>query len=66
MSHSLLNIIVIIISFYKGGVLKSSYCSDVPSDIPTLLPHPETSKIYLTPLPPHPLARDVIYGWPFK
>ena len=41
MSHLLLNIIVIIISFYKGGVYKSSYGSDVPSEtypLPSLIP----------------------------
>ena len=32
MSHSLLSIIVIIISFYKGGVLQIIYDSDVPSE----------------------------------
>ena len=30
-------------------------------NIPSPLPPPETSRIYLTPLP---LGRDVIYGWP--
>ena len=41
---------------------KSSYGSDVPSETYLLpLPQPETSRIYL---PPPPLAREVIYGWP--
>ena len=42
---------------------KSSYGSDVPIETyPPPLPHPETSRIDLTP--PTSLTRDVIYGWP--
>ena len=31
---------------------KSSYGSNVPSETPSLLPYPKTSRIYLIPLPP--------------
>ena len=64
MSHSLLNIIIIIISFYKGGVMdkeiykeiyqKSSYGSDIPSETYPP-PNPGTSRIYLNP-PSSPLS----------
>ena len=42
---------------------KSSYAREVPGEtypLPSPFPHPEASRIYLTP--PPPLARDVIYG----
>ena len=56
------------ISIYKGGVFTRKFIKNhhiaVTSLVkhPPFLPHPRTSRIYLTP--PSPLARDVIYGWP--
>ena len=52
MSHSLLNIIVIIISFYKDEVLqiiKSSYGIDVPSETYTPPPPPRNIEDLLNP-----------------
>ena len=55
MSHSILNIIVINISFRNRGFYKL-YASDVSSEHTHPLPHSGTSRIYLNPLLP-PLSQ---------
>ena len=52
--------------FIDKEIHQDSSCgSDAPSETyspPPPVPHPETSRNYLTPS--SPLARNVIYGWP--
>ena len=68
MSHSLLNFIVIIISFYEGGIMDKEIwkftrkfiknhhmvMTSLVKRTPPPFTHPETSRIYLTtpPFPP--------------